>query len=339
MTTVVMPQLGESVMEGTVVAGSSRRAKKVERDEPLVEIATDKPTPRSPRRPPGCSSSSSRRGAWSRSADLWRDWTSRERIRHVRSEGRGHALVPTASGPAPRRPRDLLPRQRPMRTASALLRWPQRPRRARARSEQGPRLGRGRPGDEGGRHQLPGEGRHQLAAVRDAAASSTFPGQKAPTAPPPPYSQPPIAPVYSQPPPPELRAGLPGPGPIHMTLRAYKPPRYTPKEADPGGSLRSTGGGSSPSTCVYSKATSPHVPCTAEVDMNQPRQAARGMEAGQGDRRKGAQLPGGPLPCHRPGPGEFPRLNAVVQDESLILRKEVNLGHRGGDGKRGCWRP
>src|SRR5207253_5083419 len=37
-----MPQLGESVMEGTVVRWIARPGQKVERDEPLVEIATDK---------------------------------------------------------------------------------------------------------------------------------------------------------------------------------------------------------------------------------------------------------------------------------------------------------
>src|SRR3954468_12587103 len=42
MTTVVMPQLGESVMEGTVVRWIARPGQKVARDEPLVEIATDK---------------------------------------------------------------------------------------------------------------------------------------------------------------------------------------------------------------------------------------------------------------------------------------------------------
>src|SRR5438309_9292979 len=42
MTTVLMPQLGESVREGTVVRWIARPGQKVERDEPLVEIATDK---------------------------------------------------------------------------------------------------------------------------------------------------------------------------------------------------------------------------------------------------------------------------------------------------------
>src|SRR5258705_4625575 len=42
MTTLVMPQLGESVMEGTVVRWIAKPGQKVERDEPIVEIATDK---------------------------------------------------------------------------------------------------------------------------------------------------------------------------------------------------------------------------------------------------------------------------------------------------------
>src|SRR5882724_3642728 len=42
MTTVVMPQLGESVMEGTVVRWIAKTGQIVERDEPLVEIANDK---------------------------------------------------------------------------------------------------------------------------------------------------------------------------------------------------------------------------------------------------------------------------------------------------------
>ena len=42
MTTVVMPQLGESVVEGTVVRWIAKPGQKVARDEPLVEIATDK---------------------------------------------------------------------------------------------------------------------------------------------------------------------------------------------------------------------------------------------------------------------------------------------------------
>src|ERR1700737_1731592 len=40
--TVVMPQLGESVVEGTVVRWIAKPGQRVERDEPIVEVSTDK---------------------------------------------------------------------------------------------------------------------------------------------------------------------------------------------------------------------------------------------------------------------------------------------------------
>src|SRR5437763_15185755 len=39
---VVMPQMGESIAEGTVVRWLKKTGEKVERDEPLLEISTDK---------------------------------------------------------------------------------------------------------------------------------------------------------------------------------------------------------------------------------------------------------------------------------------------------------
>src|SRR3954463_16167238 len=41
-TDVVMPQMGESIAEGTVVRWIKKPGEKVDRDEPLLEISTDK---------------------------------------------------------------------------------------------------------------------------------------------------------------------------------------------------------------------------------------------------------------------------------------------------------
>src|SRR6185436_15974353 len=41
-TDVVMPQMGESVAEGTIVRWIKKLGDKVDRDEPLFEISTDK---------------------------------------------------------------------------------------------------------------------------------------------------------------------------------------------------------------------------------------------------------------------------------------------------------
>src|ERR1700688_2732613 len=42
MTDVVMPQMGESIVEGTLTKWLKRAGDQVDRDEPLFEISTDK---------------------------------------------------------------------------------------------------------------------------------------------------------------------------------------------------------------------------------------------------------------------------------------------------------
>src|SRR6202049_4422619 len=42
MADVVMPQMGESIFEGTITKWLKKAGDKVERDEPLFEISTDK---------------------------------------------------------------------------------------------------------------------------------------------------------------------------------------------------------------------------------------------------------------------------------------------------------
>ncbi|HWO71687.1 MAG TPA: biotin/lipoyl-containing protein, partial [Actinomycetota bacterium] len=42
MTSITMPQLGETVVEGTILRWFKREGDRVERDEPLFEISTDK---------------------------------------------------------------------------------------------------------------------------------------------------------------------------------------------------------------------------------------------------------------------------------------------------------
>ena len=42
MTTIKMPQLGETIVEGTILKWLKQEGEHVERDEPLFEISTDK---------------------------------------------------------------------------------------------------------------------------------------------------------------------------------------------------------------------------------------------------------------------------------------------------------
>src|SRR4051812_47974977 len=306
MTTVTMPQLGESVMEGTIVRWIAKTGQKVERDEPLVEIATDKANTEIPSPTAGVL------------------------VEQLAKEG----SVVTVGGPLARLDE----------AGTAPVASTNAPPAADANGVRATPVGRNVAQEHGlDLTKVAGSGaggRVMKADVKSylekgATSSqqsemqpplSTFPGQKAPTAPPPAYSQPPVAPPYSMPPPPpSFGPGNPGPGPIHITLKAYKPPRYTAREGDqvvPFDQRRRL----IAEHMVYSKATSPHVPCTAEVDMTN---LARLRNEWKRAKETGGKAPSflvGICRATVQALGEIPRLNAVVQDEAVILRKDVNLG-------------
>ena len=328
MTTVVMPQLGESVMEGTVVRWIARPGQKVERDEPLVEIATDKANTEIP----------------SPSAGVLVEQLAKEgavvtvggALARLDEAGAAAAAAAPQAKPAPKAASPAAPSGAATAEADADANGVRAtPVGRNVAQEHGLDLSKVPGSGAGGRVMKSDVTTYLEKGATSSQQSelqpplSTFPGQKAPTAPPPPYaqpySQPPIAPVYSQPPPPSFGPGYQGFGPIAITLRAYKPPRYTPKEGDqvvPFDQRRRL----IAEHMVYSKATSPHVPCTAEVDMTN-------LTKLRGEWKR-AKETGGKAPSFLVGVcratvqalAEFPRLNAVVQDESVILRKDVNLG-------------
>src|SRR5438132_10278854 len=245
MTTVVMPQLGESVVEGTVVRWIAKPGQRVELDEPLVEIATDKANTEIP----------------SPSAGVLVEQIAKEGAvvavgaALARLDEAGTSAVPPpapekkSSTPAP--PSDGV-RVTPVGRNVA--------------QEHGLDLSKV-PGSGAGGRVTKADVTNYLEKGATAAQQSemqpplsTFPGQKAPSAAPPPQTQPPVAaPYYSQPPPPSMPgATYAGFGPISISLRAYKPPRYTPKDGDqvvPFDQRRRL----IAEHMVYSKATSPHV--------------------------------------------------------------------------------
>jgi 2-oxoglutarate dehydrogenase E2 component (dihydrolipoamide succinyltransferase) len=323
MTTVVMPQLGESVMEGTVVRWIAKPGQKVERDEPLVEIATDKANTEIPAPTAGVL------------------------VEQLAKEGAvvtvGGALARldeagTAAAAAAPQPEAKPAAPSPAQAAAPAPAQPNgdgdgvraTPVGRNVAQEHGLDLSKVPGSGAGGRVMKADvtsyleKGATSSQQSENQPPSSTFPGQRAPTAPPP--TQPPVAPVYSMPPPPpSFGPGHQGFGPIAITLRAYRPPRYAPKEGDqalPFDQRRRL----IAEHMVYSKATSPHVPCTAEVDMSN-------LSRLRGEWKR-AKETGGKAPSFLVGIcratvqalAEFPRLNAVVQDESVILRKDVNLG-------------
>ena len=345
-----MPQLGESVVEGTVVRWLAKPGQRVERDEPLVEVSTDKANTEVPSPTAGVLVEQlAQEGAV---VAVGQPLARIDDAAQADSAKPQLPSQPARSPPAAPASRPASPDSPSASQPPAQHDGPHNGSRAtpvvrNVAQEHGVDLEKVQGSGVGGRifkaDVLSYLEREPLPAGATAAVqsemqppSSTFPGQRPPSQPPPPLSQPP-AQAYSQPPPqqqysqppPAQSFSLPPPvptgGPVQLSLRAYKPPRYTLKDGDqavPFDQRRRL----IAEHMIYSKATSPHVPCTAEVDMT-PLSRLRGEW-------KKAKETGGKAPsflvavCRATiqALSEFPRMNAVVQDESLILRRDINLG-------------
>src|SRR5438067_259847 len=329
-TTVTMPQLGESVVEGTVVRWIAQVGQKVERDGPLVEVATDKANTEVPSPTAGVL------------------------VEVLVKEGAvvpvGAALcrldeaaqAPSASKPAPQAASKPPPPSQPPGSGDGHPRAS--PVVKNLAQEHGLDLekvqGSGVSGritkadvmsylDRGGAGAASSglvnvEGSADTHAPVVPAGSLSQPPR--PSAPPPlaqPASYGPQTSAPSIPPP--ISAAPFAPGPVTLNLRAYRPPRYTPREGDqvvPFDHRRRLVA----EHMVYSKVTSPHVPCCAEVDMTP---LFRLREQWKQAKETGGRAPSFLVAVCRAAVqalAEFPRMNAVVQDETVILRKDINLG-------------
>jgi len=328
-TTVTMPQLGESVVEGTVVRWIVQLGQKVDRDGPLVEVATDKANTEVPSPTAGVL------------------------VEVLAKEG---AVVPVgaplcqideaAQAQAAPKPAPQASRPPPPQSGDGDGHLRASPVVRNVAQEHGIDLekvaGSGVAGritkadvlsylDRGGA----GSASSGLVNVEGSADTHTqaVPAGSLSQPPPPRPSAPPPTPSYAPPPqttgapsiPPPISAAPFSPGPVTLNLRAYRPPRYTPREGDqvvPFDHRRRL----IAEHMVYSKVTSPHVPCCAEVDMTP---MFRLREQWKQAKETGGRAPSFLVAVCRAtvqALAEFPRMNAVVQDESVILRKDINLG-------------
>src|SRR2546421_5343190 len=204
MTTVVMPQLGESGMEGTVVGWIARPGQKVERDEPLVEIATDKANTEIPSPSSGVLVEQlAKEGAVvTVGGPLARLDEAATASTATAPQAPAKPTPPLASGSAPAAPAKVAPTAEADGVRAT-------PVGRNVAEEHGLDLSKVPGSGAGGRVMKSDVTTYLEKGATSSQQSelqpplSTFPGQKAPTAPPPayaqPYSQPPIAPVYSQP--------------------------------------------------------------------------------------------------------------------------------------------
>ncbi len=310
MIDVVMPQLGESVAEGTVTRWLVRDGDHVTRDQVLLEVATDK-------------------------ADTEVLAPAAGRVTGIAAAV--GAVVPKQgllcriddhdAGTAPRRRahrRRAAPARRPPRRtaeprgrAALVALDPQ----ARARDGRRPpardALGRARPSDprRRGPRRRPGAG---------PRTSPPPPGARRSRAPPSPRPPPAASPALelSQ----LIQAGggfvppIPGVG-----FGAYKVPTYTPRPGDevvPFNRRRRI----TADHMVYSKVTSPHVVTVAEVDLH----ATSKLRDEHKDKFKkaGVSLTFLAFICAATIKAlrEHPEMNARVLDGAYVLLRDVNLG-------------
>jgi 2-oxoglutarate dehydrogenase E2 component (dihydrolipoamide succinyltransferase) len=324
MIDVLMPQLGESVAEGTVTKWRVREGDFVTREQPLLEVATDKadtevPSPAAGRvtqlvAPVG--------------ATVAKDGLLC-RIDETATAGAEAPKAAAAAQPAPAAPAE------PAAEAGLPLTSPSARKLAR---EEGVDISQVQGTGEHGRitHEdvrraaapapaAPAPAAPAPAAPAPAAPAPAAPAARAPEAP----QAAPTAPAY-QAPVQELaqlvQAGggfvppIPGAG-----FGAYKVPPYTPRPGDqvvPFSRRRRI----TADHMVYSKVTSPHVVTVAEVDLF----ATTKLREQHKDRLKKEGVPltflaficAATVKALR----ENPTINARVLENSYVVLKDINLG-------------
>jgi len=123
------------------------------------------------------------------------------------------------------------------------------------------------------------------------------------------------------------RQAAPAPArPETREFKEFKPPRYEPKEGDqvvPFSRLRKV----IAEHMVYSKRTAPHVTTVAEVDMAKIARLRDEKKAAIKE-QTGFELTYLPfiISAAIQAIAEYPTLNAAVVDDSLVIRKEIHVG-------------
>jgi pyruvate dehydrogenase E2 component (dihydrolipoamide acetyltransferase) len=338
-TDIVMPQMGESIFEGTITKWLKKPGDKVERDEPLFEISTDKVDAEIP----------------SPSAGILKEIKVNEGqtvpIQTVVGVIDGAGSTATAPAPAPRTeaPKSAAPAAPKANAAAPALSAPSRPAPSaapaqpakegarihssplvrRMAKEHGIDLGTVAGTGAGGRiskqdieaaisgggasangAQYEAETEEQLEEAYEAPAqarSATPPPAARPAAPPPPASQP---------------AG----GQAHVSFETAVPREklyFGDYEVSPMSVMRQRIG----EHMVASKRVSPHVYSVDEIDMSKIA-SLRAKSKDEFEKRNGTKLTFMPffVKAAVAGLRAFPTLNASLDGTNVIIHKEVNIG-------------
>jgi 2-oxoglutarate dehydrogenase E2 component (dihydrolipoamide succinyltransferase) len=335
---VTMPQMGESVVEGTIAKWLVKEGDVVSEDQPLVEISTDKvdteiPSPGAGRiakiiaaegqtLPVGAKLAEIEPAAGAKAAPAARA----ESAPKVEAPTKPPLSVVPRSQPAPARPVESAP---PPSTAevSASPARPEAPRPAAAKPSGDHRRYSPVVLKIAAEHSIdlehvPGTGFGGRVSKRDveryldslrkgAAPAAPASGGGAQAA------------VAERP---ATIAAQPATRPAAAVGGAYNPPVYQPREGDEVEAFTRRRKLIA-EHMVYSKTHSPHVGTVAEVDVTRAMRF-RQTHKDEFQRREGFALTMLPIAAFATVRAlkEFPRMNASVVGDSMVIRKQINLG-------------
>jgi 2-oxoglutarate dehydrogenase E2 component (dihydrolipoamide succinyltransferase) len=305
MVDVRMPQLGESVLEGTVSKWLVREGDIVKREQPLVEVATDKADTEIPAPAAGRVT----RIAAAEGSVVAKEGLLCQIDEAAEAQTAAPAAAPAAPAAAPAEAKPAAPapngngREEPGRPLSS-------PSTKKLAREAGVDLA-----------QVQGTGDHRRITRDDVMRAAIHTPEPAAAAAAQPAATPQAAELSQL-----LQAGggfvppIPGVG-----FGAYKVPPYTPRPGDrvvPFSRRRQI----TADHMVYSKVVSPHVVTVAEVDLHE---TSKLRDAHKDEFKKaGASLTFLSFICTAAVRAlrEHPDLNARVLEKSYVVLRDINLG-------------
>jgi len=328
-TDVVMPQMGESIFEGTITKWLKKPGDKVERDEPLFEISTDKVDAEIP----------------SPSAGVLKEIKVNEGqtvpIQTVVAviDGAGAAAAAPASVPAKAAAPTAAPAPaavapppppapRPAASAPAASAPAAAPQRAAGERIHSSPLVRRMAAEHGiDLATVPGTGAGGRISKQDIEAVIAAGGAPAAA----PASVPAAAPARSTPPPPPVPSAAPAPpgvsgGQVHVAFESAVPREkiyfgnYT---VEPMSNMRQR----IAEHMLASKRVSPHVYSVDEIDMTKVA-SLRAKSKEEFEQRYETKLTFMPffVKAAVAGLRAFPTVNASLDGTNVVLHKEINIG-------------
>jgi pyruvate dehydrogenase E2 component (dihydrolipoamide acetyltransferase) len=326
---IVMPQMGESIFEGTITKWLKKPGDKVERDEPLFEISTDKVDAEIPS--PSAGVLKEIKVGEGQTVPIQTivgviDAAGSAAVAPGPAPARPAAPAPTpakapaaaASAPAISRPAALAPTAAPMAAApdssgSTGERIHSSPLVRRMAKEHGINLA-----------AIEGTGAGGRISKQDIEAVIAAGGRPA-VAPAPPYSTPAPASSSRPAPPPPSASAVSG-GQAHVALETAVPREkmyFGNYEVQPMSSMRQR----IAEHMVASKRVSAHVYSVDEIDMTKVA-ALRAKSKDEFEKRYETKLTFMPffVKAAVAGLRAFPTLNASLDGTNVILHKEINIG-------------